>query len=586
MRSASRSSTRWRRRCWRSTTTTSTTATSSSARRAATGRRRPSSTCPASTSWRSTGSPTRWFSARSATGTFPTIASWIRDGGHTLLRWETDWSSQTGACQAGLLHGSNEDMPAFRWWEKDLGKPIVTNHPKDAAEIERRHSDGKGLLHEDGASRANILSGDAPHTLLTMSTVTDRDRPGRLGQDYYAYFSNPYSVTRTIMLMIGDIAQELYFAAQQRRRDIRPRIKRDLLLRARACVGDGDPARPPGGRRDRRSVRGSSCRVHHLPRLRRGRTPFRSRAGGRAGDAAPRRSARSRGSRRPRRTPSVRTTWSCSPITASRRARRSSTATARASRTSSSEACSAESVEAEDAHSDESLSYLGAGLTEAGGSEGMLGRGVRAVTRGKRVDGEVHLGEEGPQPEADDDDELPELSVMASGCLGLITFPREPGRVSLERIEELYPALMPALLEHPGIGFALVRSERARRARARRRAVSTTWIGRGRGRGPARPVRAQRRRSRAPDRRLRRTAPTSSSTAPTGTRPTRWRHSRSWSARTGGWVASSPIPFALAPSEWAMPAEPVVGAEEMHRYLRRWLADLGHDAYRDTVVSK
>ncbi len=36
-------------------------------------------------------------------------------------RWETDWSSQTGACQAGLLHGDNFDMPAFRWWEKDRG---------------------------------------------------------------------------------------------------------------------------------------------------------------------------------------------------------------------------------------------------------------------------------------------------------------------------------------------------------------------------------------------------------------------------------------------------------------------------------
>ena len=114
-----------------------------------------------------------------------------RTGGHSLIEWETDWSSQTGACQAGLLHGSNEDMPAFRWWEKETGKPIVTNHPRDAVEIERRHSDGRGLLHEDGASRANILSGDAPHTLLTMSTVLDRDRPGRLGEDYYAYFSNP-----------------------------------------------------------------------------------------------------------------------------------------------------------------------------------------------------------------------------------------------------------------------------------------------------------------------------------------------------------------------------------------------------------
>ena len=143
-------------------------------------------------------------------GHLPTLARWVHDGSHRLLPWETDWSSQTGACQAGLLHGSNDDMPAFRWWEKEHGRAIVTNHPKDAAEIERRHSDGRGLLHEDGASRANILSGDAPHTLLTMSTVLDRGRAGRLGQDYYAYFANPYSVTRTLALVIGDIAQELY----------------------------------------------------------------------------------------------------------------------------------------------------------------------------------------------------------------------------------------------------------------------------------------------------------------------------------------------------------------------------------------
>src|SRR5690606_30192147 len=45
-------------------------------------------------------------------GNMPTLARWIEDGSHELARWETDWSSQTGACQAGLLHGNNEDMPA------------------------------------------------------------------------------------------------------------------------------------------------------------------------------------------------------------------------------------------------------------------------------------------------------------------------------------------------------------------------------------------------------------------------------------------------------------------------------------------
>ena len=49
---------------------------------------------------------------------------------------------------------------------------------------------------------------------------------------------------------------------------------------------------------------------------------------------------------------------------------------------------------------------------------------------------------------------------MASGCLGLISFPREPGRVTLERLGELHPRLVDALREHPGIGFVVVRSER------------------------------------------------------------------------------------------------------------------------------
>ena len=172
-------------------------------------------------------------------GNAPGLARWVHDHGYQIARWETDWSSQTGACQAGLLHGNDHDMPAFRWWEKDTGKAIVTNHPKDAAEIERRQSNGRGLLYADGASRANILSGDAPHSMLTMSTVLDRDRPGRLGQDYFAYFASPYGVARTVLRVIGEIFIERFSAVQQVRRDVRPRIKRSweyALVRSYATV--------------------------------------------------------------------------------------------------------------------------------------------------------------------------------------------------------------------------------------------------------------------------------------------------------------------------------------------------------------
>ena len=55
-------------------------------------------------------------------GSAPTMARWIADEGYQLAEWETDLSSQTGASQAGILLGSNEDIPAFRWVEKERGR--------------------------------------------------------------------------------------------------------------------------------------------------------------------------------------------------------------------------------------------------------------------------------------------------------------------------------------------------------------------------------------------------------------------------------------------------------------------------------
>ena len=58
-------------------------------------------------------------------GSAPTMARWIADDGYRLAEWETDLSSQTGASQAGILLGSNEDIPAFRWVEKESGRLLA-----------------------------------------------------------------------------------------------------------------------------------------------------------------------------------------------------------------------------------------------------------------------------------------------------------------------------------------------------------------------------------------------------------------------------------------------------------------------------
>ena len=49
----------------------------------------------------------------------------------------------------------------------------------------------------------------------------------------------------------------------------------------------------------------------------------------------------------------------------------------------------------------------------------------------------------------------------------------------------------------------------------------------------------------------------------------------------GGMGGTQSHPFVLHPQVLAAPAEPVVGAEQLHLLLRSWLASLGHEPFRE-----
>ena len=95
-------------------------------------------------------------------GHAPEMARWVASGTHTLSEWETDLSSQTGASQSGLLLGSNADIPAFRWVEKESGRIMTCSAPADCALIEERHSSGNGLLARAAAPAAATCSPATP----------------------------------------------------------------------------------------------------------------------------------------------------------------------------------------------------------------------------------------------------------------------------------------------------------------------------------------------------------------------------------------------------------------------------------------
>jgi uncharacterized membrane protein YvlD (DUF360 family) len=169
-------------------------------------------------------------------GHAPTMARWLTEGTHKLLEWEPDLSSQTGASQAGILLGSNDDIPAFRWVEKERRVLVACSSPEDCAELERRHSGGRGLLAEGGASRGNLFSGGADHVILTVSRM-EAERSSNPG--YRAFLANGFNVTRCLVLFVWEVILELVAAARERRRDVRPRGHRGgvyPLLRATMCV--------------------------------------------------------------------------------------------------------------------------------------------------------------------------------------------------------------------------------------------------------------------------------------------------------------------------------------------------------------
>jgi uncharacterized membrane protein YvlD (DUF360 family) len=524
-------------------------------------------------------------------GHTPTIARWLADGTHRILGWECDLSSQTGASQAGLLLGSNWDMPAFRWYEKESGRTMVSNHPADAAEIERRRSTGAGLLAA-GTSRGNMFSGDAPRCTATMSVIRDRSR-SKAG-DMFAYFSDPYGFIRTIVLSLADIGYERRAAFRQRRsgaahvdrKGLYPLIRATIAVVMRdlvtallmADIVEGVPVsyatfvgydevahhsgiREPDAlavlkRHDRQLARleratAQSPRPYHLVVLSdHGQTqgaPFRQRYGETLEDV-------------------VRKALAQGDVFAP-------------------------------AAVDEAWGDMGAVLADARQEPSVGGRMLARATRSRSVEGTVALGPnrealaeraernatspEGKQqpgeqqPETGDTDAhgpgAREAIVMASGGLGLIYLPSNPERLTVEQISETHPRLVDTLTAHPGIGYVMVRSQEHGAlviGGAGQRRLSDDTI---EGDDPLAdfdPTAADHLRRHngfphCPDILVNCIYdPASEEVAPF----------EEFMGSHGGLGGPQTKPFAVVPAEWSEPESAIVGVEAMHEALRGWVA--------------
>jgi hypothetical protein len=159
-------------------------------------------------------------------GTLPTLSRWIRSGSHRMAEWRPALPATTPASQMGILHGTIDGIPAFRWVDRPTGRVYVANRPGDAAVIEELHSDGRGLLADDGVSISNLFTGDAPTAFATMSAVHRTRETRESRRTISDFLSRPAGFARSMSRTISEVARERFQASRSRRRDVRPRVHR------------------------------------------------------------------------------------------------------------------------------------------------------------------------------------------------------------------------------------------------------------------------------------------------------------------------------------------------------------------------
>jgi len=499
-------------------------------------------------------------------GRVPFIARWVRSHTMRLDRWTALLPSQTSASQAGILHGNNSFIPAFRWWEKERQVMMVSNHPADAAEIVRRASDGYGLLSNDGASVGNLVSGDAVRSYITMATIQDKSQGLGHSRAWYSFFVSPDNYLRTGVMTVAEIIKEYYQARRAHRRGVEPSMHRGMpypVARAATNVG----LRALGTALVMEEMyRGTPViyidytdydEIAHHSGPERGETldaldgvDMTVEALVRAADDAP----------RPYKFILLSDHGQSLGSTFLQRYGKSLKDTI-------SDLMGGVTV-ADGTGSVEQWGSLNAALTEASHAEGTTAALTRAAFRNQTEDGTIDVvpAEERAAVEGE---EPPELVVCASGNLALIYFPRLKGRVSLETLESTYPGLVETLTRHEGIGMLMIRSE----------ARGTVVLGRDGVRYLA-------------DDTVEGTDPV----APYGEHAEAGLRRVDGMEHCGDLVAISMLdpetdevaafeeligshgglggpqthPFILHPAEWTID-EPIVGAEGVYRQIRRWL---------------
>jgi len=514
------------------------------------------------------------LASRIRAGSVNTMAGWIRNGTHQLSRWVALLPSMTSAGQLGILHGTNDGIPAFRWFERDRQKLMVSSNPGDAAEIVRRASNGEGLLSNEGVSICNLVTGDATRSYMTTAALAEGSRGLGDSRAFFSFFFSPTAYLRSFTMFLAEFVLERVENRRVRRAGVVPRLDRSLkyagmraasnvLLRdvnvsliieemyrgANVIYADftdyDEIAHHSGPERvdALKSLDGIDATIATLIKA--------------AEDA-------------PRPYKFVVLSDHGQSLGATFKQRYGESLGDVVHRLMGGASVDQNEVAAEGA------AFTNALLSEVVRAEGVSGTAARRALASRTRDGVVDLdakAEVSPAGDGAKGDEGAAV-VVGSGNLGLVYMTGSDHRLTVEELEGLYPGMITTLVQHPGVSAVLVRSAARGGLVLGKRGVLTLADHAVEGEDPLAPfgphavasLRREDAMEHAPDLLL------ISQYDPNLGEVAAFEE---LIGSHGGLGGQQPDPFILHPTEWQLDEPVPVGAPAVYRNLRRWLEGIG-----------
>jgi hypothetical protein len=144
-------------------------------------------------------------------GYVPTLERLLRRGDLVLRRWHSGLPCTTPAAQAGIMFGNNDDIPAFRWYDKTRNEAIVCKPPSTIRAIQERISAGRVGILTEGSSFMNMFDGDASLSMFTLGAMhRKRFFESVRGLGFFVLFIlNPFRSLMTLVFTIWEYLTEV-----------------------------------------------------------------------------------------------------------------------------------------------------------------------------------------------------------------------------------------------------------------------------------------------------------------------------------------------------------------------------------------